>query len=160
MAKITSLIRKLEGSYGHPAADSTTISFQTGRAFHWNYRERALTYDPAHPHAEQYLFHELAHALLAHQSYSSSVQLLEMERDAWQEALQLAHEYGTTIDEDIAQESLDSYRDWLHQRSLCPRCAATGVESTSFHYACLACGHSWRSNEARNCALRRVSKNK
>jgi uncharacterized protein YgbK (DUF1537 family) len=160
MVKITSLIRKLEASYSQPNLSEARIIFQTGNAFHWNHLEHTLTYDPMHPHAAQYIFHELAHATLGHQGYTNSVQLLEMERDAWQHASQLAHGYGVTIEDDVVQESLDSYRDWLHQRSLCPHCAATGVESAMFRYTCLACGHSWLSNEARNCALRRRSKNK
>ena len=79
---------------------------------------------------------------------------------AWDKALQLAPEYDVAITDELIEESLDTYRDWLHSRSLCPHCNATGVQTATRHYQCLACHHAWRVNEARTCALRRYETKK
>jgi DnaJ-class molecular chaperone len=50
---------------------------------------------------------------------------------------------------------MNSYRDWLHARSTCPVCQATGMETKKSIYTCPACRHQWRVNEARICSLRR-----
>lgn len=102
------------------------------------------------------LLHELAHAELKHTTYARDVLLLAMERDAWHYAQRrLAKKYDVEISEDAVQDSLDTYRDWLHKRSLCPNCEATGIQVKKELYRCLACESTWQVNEARACALRR-----
>ena len=61
------------------------------------------------------------------------------------------------LNEEVIQEHLDTYRDWLHARSICPSCTANGYQISSHTYECPACLHTWRVNEARICALRRYS---
>jgi len=101
------------------------------------------------------LLHELAHALLNHIDYSRDIELLVMERQAWDKAKELATKYDLEIEDEFIQSNLDTYRDWLHSRSTCPKCNANGLQIKSSLYHCLACNNKWRVNEARTCALRR-----
>jgi hypothetical protein len=81
--------------------------------------------------------------------------LVKMERDAWHQAVILGQKYNINITIDNAEDSLDTYRDWLHSRSTCPFCRATGIEVKKHLYTCLACNVKWNVNDARICALRR-----
>jgi hypothetical protein len=78
-----------------------------------------------------------------------------MERDAWDKANEIAEIYHLEINDEIVQSTLDTYRDWLHERSNCPVCQASGIQIEKYAYRCIACNHKWRVNEARICALRR-----
>lgn len=147
MHSITSLVKQL-------AADFPHLHFVTGDDCRWRPETQTVTYAPVSSSAE--LLHEVGHAQLKHQDFSRDIQLLAMERDAWQYATQtLAPHYGIAIDDATVEIALDSYRDWLHARSLCPQCSATGVQSGRAQYRCLACRTTWRVNDARQCALRR-----
>lgn len=130
--------------------------FQAGEAFQWSPDSVTIFYgreeDPVA------LLHELAHAILGHRYYSRDVELLEMEREAWEYARdRLSKEYVIVIEDDIVEQALDTYRDWLHARSNCTTCSSTGIQISPNIYKCVACGTSWRVNEARLCALRRYT---
>lgn len=102
------------------------------------------------------LLHELAHAILDHKTYARDIELIELERDAWTHAqATLAPTYNIAIGTNQIEDALDTYRDWLHARSTCPNCQATGVQTERNAYKCLACLSKWRVNDARICALRR-----
>lgn len=105
------------------------------------------------------LLHELSHAVLNHTKYLKDIGLLELERDAWECARNtLAPKYDLIIPEDTIQDSLDTYRDWLHARSICPQCHATGLQIKQREYRCISCATVWQVNDARFCALRRYIK--
>ena len=154
MESITSLIRQLK-STKLTARDGTSISYKVGDGFHWNPNCSCLFYNPTDPLAEQLILHELGHALLGHVNYSRDIELLTMERAAWNQALILSKDYGVTILEDTIEDHLDTYRDWLHARSLCPDCGTTGIQAGASRYACPSCGSTWRVNSAKTCGLRR-----
>lgn len=136
--------------------DFAQFTFVESATFRWSPESQIINLDPTSSDVHIFLLHELGHALLSHQSYARDIDLLRLERDAWQFATtELAPRYALTIDEDFIQSNLDTYRDWLHARSLCPSCAVSGLQSNDYSYTCLACGCHWTSNEARNCALRR-----
>ncbi len=102
------------------------------------------------------LLHETGHALARHTNYTQDIQLLKLERQAWDIARdQLAPLFTIEISEDKIEEALDSYRDWLHARSICPECKSNGVQQDESHYRCLACSTIWKVNDARTCQLRR-----
>lgn len=145
---LTSLLRKLQ-------TDFPAISFQPGTEFFWSPSEATVHFNDTDPLRDSLLLHELAHGLLGHQEYSRDIELIAMESAAWEKARELAPTYGVEIEEDALQDHLDTYRDWLHARSLCPQCDATGLQGTKKTYRCLACGHQWRANDAQICALRR-----
>jgi hypothetical protein len=145
MPSINSLLPKL-------TTDFPAIQFAAGDEFRFSPREKTVYYPTDNA---PLLLHELSHALLGHESYSRDIDLLRMERDAWEKARQLAPTYGVTIAEETVQDHLDSYRDWLHDRSTCPSCLATGRQTGTQSYHCDACGQDWRVNEARLCGLKR-----
>ena len=102
--------------------------------------------------------HELGHAILRHREYRQDIELLQIEREAWNVAMELAPTYGLNIDDNIVEQALDTYRDWLHQRSLCPRCGQTGVQSiNTLSYSCPNCQHTWRATAGKNTRLKRLS---
>lgn len=134
--------------------DFPDISFIRSDTFRWSPDESTIFY--ANTSDKSTLLHEVAHMALGHTDYTYDIDLLKMERDAWSYTLTtLARSYKTPIDPAKAEDMLDTYRDWLHDRSSCPACKSTGVQVAKNHYKCLACQGSWRVNEARSCALRR-----
>lgn len=132
------------------------IKLQVATDFKWSPEEQTVYYAPDDPNAAQYLLHEISHALLSHSNFSRDIELLKLERDAWDYAShELANRFETAIDDDLVQDSLDTYRDWLHSRSTCPNCSSTGVQSSPNSYQCPACHQKWRVNDGRGCQLRR-----
>ena len=143
---ITSLISRLQ-------SDFPTIRFVQGDTFRWTPKNSTVYYK--NDGNTTLLLHEVAHAMLQHTTYLYDIDLVKMERDAWEAAVSLAHTYHAPLDDSIAEEMLDSYRNWLHDRSVCPSCQATGLQTAPRTYSCLACSSQWRVNEARLCTLRR-----
>ena len=148
MLSTASVLLKLKANYPQ-------FSFEQGDSFLWSSSNNTIYYDDNTSDQSIFLLHELSHALLGHVSYDRDIQLITMERQAWDQTLELASSYGLTIPDSIIQSTLDSYRDWIHERSTCPICSATGLQTTKNTYVCPACTNKWRVNEARTCALRR-----
>ena len=149
MPSIHSLSKKL-------AVDYPQFIFQEEKDFRWSFEDNTISFSEVGSDASAQLLHELSHALLHHKTYERDIELIGLERDAWEYAKEtLSNLYSTPITNDIVQTSLDSYRDWLHARSTCPTCTATGLEITKNTYRCPACGGEWKENEARICRLRR-----
>jgi hypothetical protein len=153
-AKISSLIEKLQDSelFAHL---EHSITFQQSTSFSWQHHTHTVTYDPSDSQAPILLLHEVGHAILDHHDYAYDIHLIEMERAAWDKAQAIAPSLSITIPEQTIEDALDTYRDWLHARSLCPRCGSTGVQDGAHNYTCLACHREWHANEARTCQLRR-----
>src|SRR5690606_3649939 len=125
-----------------------------GDQFHWSPETKMVTY--ANDSDDASLLHEVAHAALGHNRYIYDIDLIKMEREAWDYVTShLAPQYTVAINEDDIESMLNTYRDWLHDRSLCPHCEATGIQQSIHLYTCVACSRQWRVNEARSCALRR-----
>lgn len=138
--------------------DYPQFTFVSAEEFWWSADRQTIYYNPQSEHAKEFTLHELSHALLGHKGYRVDIDLIKLERDAWDYAKNtLAPQQDYVIDEDIIQDNLDTYREWLHSRSKCPDCSSTGLQYTSNSYRCLACRHTWRVNEARLCALRRYA---
>lgn len=147
MPSTLSLISKLKKAY--PQFD-----FQPGAKYAWSPVQKTIYYVADNNTAQ--LLHELSHAVLVHSNYRRDVELLAMEREAWDTATSLAVPYGLHISNDTVQTTLDTYRDWLHARSTCPSCRATGLQTKKITYTCVACRHTWDVNEARICGLKRT----
>lgn len=136
------------------------LEFIQGDAFSWSPKDRTVTY--AHrgsdeTPAEWSLLHELAHALLDHQTYETDFELLLLEATAWHKAKALGVEYDIAIDEEHIQDCLDTYRDWLYQRSCCPSCTNTSLQQDAVTYKCFNCGASWTVTSSRFCRPYRLS---
>jgi len=152
MPSTHSLLPKLEKDYPQ-------LLFSPGQRFAWSPDVKTVFYDESDTTNTSLLLHELAHGLLEHHDYSKDVELVAMESAAWDKAVKIAPTYGIEITDETIQDTLDTYREWLHARSTCPKCDATGYQSGKSEYTCVACSHVWRVNEARICALRRYSAN-
>ena len=150
MPSTHSLLPKLEKAYPQ-------LIFSPGERFAWSPDVRTVFYDTEDLENAGLLLHELAHGLLDHHDYSKDVELVAMESQAWDKAIEIAPLYDIEINNETVQDTLDTYREWLHARSTCPSCEATGYQSGKNEYTCVACSHMWRVNEARICALRRYS---
>jgi hypothetical protein len=150
MPSTTSLAIKLQNDF--PA-----LTFRAGDEFRWSPHDKIIFYDQTSDDCAS-LLHEVAHATLNHIAYTKDIELIEMERDAWEcAATQLTTTYKIVVKDAVIQNSLDTYRDWLHARSTCPHCKATGIQTQKSEYKCFVCATKWRVNEARMCALRRYT---
>jgi len=149
MPSTVSLIQRLKD-------DFPQVAFAPGAEYMWSPDDQTVYY-AENADSPAFLLHELSHGLLGHADYERDIELVAMERAAWDKALGLSTEYNVTITDELVENALDSYRDWLHARSTCPRCEATGVQIKKQVYSCPACSNTWRVNEARICALRRYS---
>lgn len=153
MPSTVSLLKKLRVAYPQ-------LSFRPGNHFQWDSTTQTITYPKVSQEDawSSHLLHEVAHAVLGHHSYDRDVELIAIERDAWSHARShLADQYNVTIDTQTIETAMDSYRDWLHERSICPKCTASGIEIAKHKYACVACRAEWQVNEARLCGLRRTA---
>ena len=154
MEKITSLLPKLSARAA-TIPHLVHLTFVQGKDFRWNHNNCSITYNPNNNQAVAQLLHEFGHATLGHSQFKQDVELFAMERAAWHQAQNIASELGLVINSDYVEDLLDTYRDWLHARSCCPHCGATGVQFDHNGYQCLACSSKWRVNDARMCQLRR-----
>ena len=140
--------------------DFPNYTIATGGDFSWAPATKTITVD-AKQNSPAQLLHEIAHAELGHQTFSRDIQLIEMEREAWEyctKVLAPRYDVSLAMDDDVVQESLDSYRLWLTSRSSCPHCGAIGLQKAKATYSCMHCHVQWQVNEARTCRLIRTIK--
>ncbi len=144
------------------ADDYPQFNFRSADIFYWSPKNGCVCY------IEDQLFdldgifqllHELGHALLGHRYFNSSIHLLKIEAEAWQKATIVAKNYDLVIPQNTIESSLDSYRDWLHRRSVCPECESISVESDTNHYHCFTCGQDWTvpDHQQTRCYRRKLS---
>lgn len=142
------LVHKLQKKY-------PDITFVSDDICKWSSSTRTVHYDLTEEYFEAMLLHELAHALLEHEDFALDIELVRMEAEAWEKAEDIAKSYGVKLPTEQVDQSLESYRYWLHQRSRCPECSQNGLQTKNTHYKCFACGCVWRANDARVCGLKR-----
>ncbi len=121
------------------------FSWQLGTRFKYH-PEKTIMIDQNSPAPWPYFalltLHELGHALSHHKDYKTDVERLRIESEAWQRAKReiTAHpNWGVAYDEEFAEYELDSYRDWLHQKSKCKKCGLTRYQTTDGKYHCPQC---------------------
>jgi hypothetical protein len=123
------------------------LRFTSGKQFYWSPESGEIFYKTGAKgrKAVWSLLHESGHALLGHRDYRADIELLKLEVAAWQKAQALAAELELTIDPDHIQDCLDTYRDWLYKRSICPDCSAKCLQQGDFvHYRCFNCHKVWK----------------
>jgi hypothetical protein len=150
------LLSRLQKDYPH-------IEFVAGKAFYWSPATRQIFYktNAAGPTAVFSLLHEVGHALLGHKRYKLDFELLELEVAAWERAGLLAKDYAITIDGDHIQDCLDTYRDWLYRRSICPSCTTKALQQDDEPvYNCYNCHATWRVAPSRFCRPYRQTKDR
>ena len=148
------LISKLQAQF-------PDIAFTQGSRFYWSPESHEVVYNAAADGdgALWAILHETSHALLRHRTYTNDFELLKMEVAAWEKAKDLARTLRIQpIDENHVQDCLDTYRDWLHKRCLCPRCANRSFQKDSEHYSCHNCSTTWKVTPSRFCRAYRAIK--
>ncbi len=138
------------------------LRFTAGREFCWSPETQEIFYNEtaAGAQATWSLLHETGHALLEHKNYLADFHLLQLEVAAWERARELAEDMDVRIDEDHIQDCLDTYRDWLYKRSICPNCSTKCLQQNDYlRYRCFNCHAVWRVSGSRFCRVYRASKN-
>lgn len=138
-------------------ADFAQFEFVRDEAFYWNFEKNSIFY-AEEPNFEAKILHELGHALCGHRNFEQDIDLLKMELEAWEKAKIIALEYGVKISQNLIEDHLDTYRDWLHRRSLCPNCQINGFQMKNGDYKCVNCQQIWHNNDAKFTELRRYKK--
>ena len=149
------LITKLQAQF--PA-----LQFVAGKQFYWSPQTSEIFYrsQAREQSALWSLLHETGHALLGHAGYKADLELVRLEVAAWEKASEVATDLGVTIDQDHIQDCLDTYRDWLYKRSICPTCGTKCLQQDDYaHYRCFNCHTIWRVSTNRFCRAYRVTKN-
>jgi hypothetical protein len=151
------LVKKLAIAHPH-------LRFVAAESFYWCPETSEVFYDAARltdVSGKWSLVHETSHALLQHATYKADIELLHLEVAAWSHAQNLATQYGMTIDNEYIQDCLDTYRDWLYRRSLCPGCGSQCLQSDETnHYRCYNCHARWHVSPSRFCRAYRRAQHK
>lgn len=124
-------LQRLEG-------DFPGFRFVNGKKFAFR-PPKTIILGPPEPFSELLALHEVSHAILKHKTFRMDVERLRMESEAWQKARELALRYDIEINEDLIQDELDTYRDWLHTKSRCKKCGLTRYQTPDGTYHCPRC---------------------
>lgn len=149
-AAISDLINELRSRYPN-------IQFLEHKTFMWQPEENAIYFDPNRIGSKQghwSLLHEIGHALARHTHFETDLELIKLEMQAWRFARQVAASLKMKIDENHIEDCLDTYRDWLHQRSRCPDCSQINPQSEARRYACFNCRTTWKVSGSQLCSAR------
>ena len=119
-------------------ADFPEFRFINGKKFTFR-PPKTIVLGPPEPFSELLALHEISHAILKHKTFRIDVERLKMETEAWSKARELAVRYGIEVNEDLIQDELDTYRDWLHTRSRCKKCGLTCYQTPDGIYHCPRC---------------------
>ncbi len=134
--------------------DFPDVHFVPKDSFYWSSRNSTIFYVPEallSIEGSWSLLHELGHALLEHKFFKSDFGLLKLEVEAWVKAQTIASTYQVEISQDHIEDCLDSYRDWLYQRSTCPHCLSSSLQIEASTYRCFNCYNTWRVSASRTC---------
>lgn len=118
--------------------DHPAFIFKTGTRFTFH-PPRTIIIGPFCSHFELLILHELGHALSEHKNYQTLIELLKIERAAWEQAKILAKKYHLPYSEDVIESHLDTYRNHLHRKSLCPSCGLTRPQDRQGNFRCPYC---------------------
>lgn len=119
-------------------SDFPEFRFVDGKKFAFR-PTKTIVIGPTEPQDDALLLHEISHALLGHKNFIMDIERLKMESEAWEKAKELAKKYRVFIDEDFIQNELDTYRNWLHNKSRCKACGLTCYQTPDGIYHCPRC---------------------
>lgn len=137
--------------------------FVEGERFAWSPEHSTITYPKVTALTDDFcysLLHELGHARKMHTFFTNDLHLLCLEREAWDEAEQLSGILDVSIPGEHVEKCMDTYRDWLYSRSLCPHCKQCGIQTAKTAYSCPFCMNTWKVSESRLCRVVRRSSSK
>ncbi len=136
------------------AAEYPDVILKPGKVFLWSPKQHVVSYIPDQLTSDKgswSLLHEVSHAILGHRDYRNDFELLQLEVAAWEEALAVGERLSIKIDQNFIEDCLDTYRDWLHQRSTCPTCGSSGLQHDPKTYRCHNCLTIWHVSQSRFC---------
>lgn len=151
---MNSLLKKLKRDYPE-------LTFTATKEFCWSPKTQEISYNSEAVNSRTgtwSLLHEIGHAIAKHNTYNSDFELLQLEATAWEEGRKIGKNYGYDIDANHIEDCLDTYRDWLHQRSACPKCNNRSFQQNNRQYSCFNCGTSWSVSPSRFCRPYRMVK--
>ena len=125
-------LEKIRGDYSE-------VRFVPGSRFSFRPPKTVVFRDNSDSAAPLLLLHELGHFLTGRFDFKTEIERLKIEVMAWEKAKELAPLYGVFIDEDLIESELDSYRDFLHQKSRCPECGLTRFQTPDKAWHCPKC---------------------
>lgn len=127
-----------EGFLERISKDYPDLVFREGSKYAFR-PPRTVVIGSSEPFSELLMLHEVSHAVLKHKDFRMDVERLKMEAEAWEMVRELAPRYGIEINENLIQDELDTYRDWLHKKSRCPACGLTRFQTPDSLYHCPRC---------------------
>jgi hypothetical protein len=119
-------------------SDFPEFRFISGKRFSFR-PPKTIVVGPDESNDSLLLLHELGHALSGHRDFDTSVRRVKMEREAWDKAHELCPKYGIEYNEDLIEGELDTYRDWLHKKTSCPKCGLTMFQTPDGVCHCPRC---------------------
>lgn len=128
-----------EQNLGHQAQNSRLPLVQKQAKVEQNYSKYSVNASLEHNNYCLQLLHELGHALLNHRTFATDPERLKMECAAWEKARELCIAYHIYYDEEFVEAELDTYREWLHQKSRCLNCGLTRYQDRNGVYHCPEC---------------------
>ena len=120
-------------------SDYPELKFVKGRKFAFRPPKTIIVPENGDEFDSLRLLHELGHALIRLWDFNTEIERLKIEVLAWEKAKELAPSYGISVNEDLIEGELDSYRDWLHQKSRCPECGLTRFQTPDGIFRCPRC---------------------
>lgn len=120
-------------------SDFPEFTFKIGKKFAFRPPKTLIFSETDEKNYALLALHEVGHALCGHRGYDTHVERLKLESEAWEAAQALSKRYHIPFDKDFAETQLDTYRDWLHQRSLCKSCGLTRYQTPDGAYHCPNC---------------------
>ncbi|MBR2709432.1 hypothetical protein IKE98_03860 [Candidatus Saccharibacteria bacterium] len=120
--------------------DHPDLKFVAGKKFAFR-PPRTIVFEAGSDSFDLLLLHEVGHALSGHKTFGMNIERLKMEVEAWEKARELADAYAVPFDKDVAEGELDTYRNWVHQKSRCPKCGLTRFEAPGGEYRCPQCDY-------------------
>ena len=120
----------------------------------FSFRANTIFIGPPQPFFALQTLHELGHAIKGHKDYTTHVDRIKIEREAWETAKTVYQKYLDLAktdpkiaeilpkwNDDYIEDCLDTYRDWLHTNSKCKKCGLTRYQTTDGKYHCPRCGN-------------------
>lgn len=118
--------------------DFPGFCFRKGKRFAFR-PPRTIMMGEDGPHSSLLLLHEVGHAVASHRNFDTDAKRIKMEREAWERARELCAQYDVEYDEEVVEGELDTYREWLDQKSRCPSCGLTRFQTPDGQYHCPRC---------------------
>lgn len=133
------------------------LTFKEADTFYWSPKDASVYYVNGNNDRNTWsLLHETSHGALNHKTFTTDYELLQLELAAWEKAKEIGEKYDVIIDPDHIEDCLDTYRNWLHKRSLCPDCNVKALQKASQIYQCINCDQEWQVSSSRFCRPYRI----